>query len=215
MVGFGALARDAGLTAGQAVFLTGSIFALPAQVALVDQIGRGAALTPAAIAVALTSIRLTPMTVVLMPYLRGSGLPRVLEYFAAHFIAVTAWVAGLQRLPNLAERVRLPYFLGMCTTLGAGVLLCTGVGYQMAASVPALIAGVLLFLTPIYFVLALIGASLGARADQAAIVLGCIFGPLFFLLAPGLDLMLTGLIAGTLAYGLGRIWDRSTKEPTP
>ena len=76
MIGFGALARDAGFTPAQSVFLTATVFQLPGMVVLVDQIGRGATLAVAAFAVMLTAVRLLPMTVVLMPYLRGSGLPR-------------------------------------------------------------------------------------------------------------------------------------------
>ena len=113
MIGFGALARDSGFSVGQAVFTTVGIFQLPGQVALVDQVARGATYFAAALAVLLTAIRLLPMTVVLMPYLRGSELPRWLEYAAAHFVAITAWVEALRRLPPLPPHVRLPYFLGL------------------------------------------------------------------------------------------------------
>ncbi|MEL7544975.1 MAG: AzlC family ABC transporter permease, partial [Pseudomonadota bacterium] len=80
MIGFGAFARDAGFSLAQSLFITATIFQLPGQVALVDQTGRGAAALAVAFAVLLTAIRLLPMTVVLMPYLRGAPLPRVAEY---------------------------------------------------------------------------------------------------------------------------------------
>ncbi len=44
-MGYGALARDSGLDLGMTLFINTTLFALPAQVVLVDQIGRGAAST--------------------------------------------------------------------------------------------------------------------------------------------------------------------------
>ena len=61
-VGFGALARDVGLDLLQVVFVSATVFALPGQVVLVDQIGQGAALAATAFAVTLTAVRLLPLT---------------------------------------------------------------------------------------------------------------------------------------------------------
>lgn len=203
MIGFGALARDSGFSAGQAIFSTIAIFQLPGQVALVDQVARGATLAAAGFAVLLTAIRLLPMTVVLMPYLRGSGLPRWMEYAASHFVAITGWVEALRRLPPLPQRVRLPFFLGFVSVLCTGTVVATVLGYYLAGEVPPTVSAALLFLTPIYFVLSLIAAAV-SLSDRLAIVFGAALGPLFFLAAPGLDLLGTGLVGGTLAYLLGR-----------
>lgn len=213
MIGFGALARDAGFSVGQAIFTTVGIFQLPGQVALVDQVARGATLLTAAFAVLLTAVRLLPMTVVLMPYLRGSGLPRWLEYAASHFVAITAWVEALRRLPPLPEHVRLPYFLGFAVVLCSGTVIATVAGYHLAGELPPILAAALLFLTPIYFVLSLIAAAT-TRADQLAIVFGVVLGPVLFVYVPGLDLLATGLIGGTIAYGLGR-FKRSRDSEAP
>ncbi len=212
MIGFGALARDAGFSVGQAVFMTVGIFQLPGQVALVDQVARGATLVTVAFAVLLTAIRLLPMTVVLMPYLRGSGLPRGLEYAASHFVAITAWVEGIRRLPPLPQHVRLPFFLGFASLLCSGTVIATVAGYHLAGQLPPALGAALLFLTPIYFVLSLIAAAT-SLADRLAILFGVVLGPALFLLAPGLDLLATGLIGGTLAYALGR-WRRRANPET-
>jgi len=211
MIGFGALARDAGLSAGQAVFMTVGIFQLPGQVALVDQIARDATLAAAAFAVLLTAIRLLPMTVVLIPWLSGSGLPRWMEYAGSHFVAVTAWVESLNRLPPLPQAVRLPYYLGFASVLCSSTVLATLAGYHLAGQVPSNLGAALLFLTPIYFVLSLI-ATAASLADRLAIALGVVLGPMFFIFMPGLDLLATGLAGGTLAYLIGR-WHRTTTGP--
>jgi hypothetical protein len=40
--------------------------------------------------------------------------------------------------------------------------------------------------------------------DRLSVVFGAIFGPVLFLIVPGPDLLLTGLIGGTIAYLAGR-----------
>ena len=70
-VGFAGLAREAGLTLAQTVFMTGVVWALPGKVVLVGAVLSGASLPAAAFAVALSSVRLMPMVVALVPELRG------------------------------------------------------------------------------------------------------------------------------------------------
>jgi predicted branched-subunit amino acid permease len=202
-IGFGALARDLGVSFGQAVFLSSVLYALPAQVMLVDQLARGAGLAAAAFAVTLTAVRLLPMTVSLLPYLRDQRGLRPVHILAVHFVAITVWLEGNQRLPKLPEHLRLPHFFG----IGSAMFLATGLGtiagHALAAVVPPLLSAALLFMTPVYFLLSLAsGARL--RMDWLAIGFGVSLGPILFQLVPGPDLMLTGLIGGTAAYLAGR-----------
>ena len=53
------------------------------------------------------------------------------------------------------------------------------------------------------FLLSLL-SSATRRMDWLAVGLGITLGPSLYLLAPGPDLMLTGVIGGTLAWWLGR-----------
>ena len=202
-IGFGALTRDFGLGLPEAVFTTVTIFALPGQVVLVDQIAQGATLLSAGFAVALTAVRLLPLTASLMPHLKLSGRPLLVQAAAAHFVAITVWLESLKRLPKLPERLRLTYYLGFGTALFSVCITGTAVGHAVAAEVPAWLTAGLLFLTPTYFFLSLVAAA-QTRGDFAALGLGAVAGPVLFVLLPGFDLALTGLICGTLAYG----WDR-------
>ncbi len=70
-LGFGALARDGGFDLAQTAFIAASMMALPNQVVLVDQLARNETLIAAAFAVALAALRLLPMTVTLVPLLKG------------------------------------------------------------------------------------------------------------------------------------------------
>ena len=203
MLGFGALARDLGFSAFEAAAITALVFQLPGQVALVDEAARGATGAVIAIAVVLTAIRLLPMSAVLMPYLRGSSAPWWAEMLATHFVAITSWVEALRRLPERPSADRLPFFVGFGATVCAASTVATLVGHLALAALPPLVAAVLLFLMPVYFITSLISTAV-AFDDRAALVIGTVLGPLFFLLAPGLDLLLTGLLGGTLAWWIGR-----------
>lgn len=202
-LGFGALARDLGFSAGQAVFISAVVYATPAQVVLIDLLSRGAALSAVALAVTLTAVRLLPMTVTLMPYLRDHKGRRWREVLAAHFIAITAWVEGSRRLPPLPDHLRLSHFLGIGTGMVAATGIGTLAGYVLAATLPSVLSAALLFLTPIYFLSSLMVTARNV-ADWFAIGLGLVMGPVFFVSVPGFDLLATGLIGGTLAYAIGR-----------
>jgi predicted branched-subunit amino acid permease len=202
-IGFGALARDLGFSFAQAVFLSTVFYALPAQVVLVDQLARGAALAAAAFAVSLTAIRLLPMTVSLLPYIRDHRGIRPIHIFAVHFMAITVWIEGNRRLPSLPEHLRLPHFFGIGFAMFAATGLGTIAGHLLAARVPPLVSAALLFMTPIYFLLSLLSGA-NRRMDWLAIAVGLCLGPILFTILPGPDLMLTGLIGGTIAYLAGR-----------
>lgn len=202
-IGFGSLARDLGFTFGHAVFMSGVFYALPAQVVLVDQIARGTAIVAAAFACSLTAVRLLPMTITLLPLIKDQRGFRPVHLIAGHIMAITVWLEGSRRLPQLPQHLRLAHFFG----IGGGMYLSTNlgtvVGYLAAGLLPALLLAALLFMTPVYFLLSL---AFGARSrmDWISIALGITLGPLLFWLIPGPDLMITGLAGGTIAYLIGR-----------
>ena len=202
-LGFGALVQQIGLTLWHGLFSTFTGWALPGQVALLELYAVGASLAVMAGAVALVNARLLPMTITLMPLLRGPGVPRWAYYVAAHWIAVTAWAAGQRDCPLLPERERLPYFLGMALLLWGSTLCTTAIGFLLADSVPAYVTLGLVFVNPIYFML-VFAAEVRARGRVIALVIGALLGPLFYLVTPDWSLPLTGLAAGSAAFWLDR-----------
>jgi predicted branched-subunit amino acid permease len=124
-----------------------------------------------------------------------------------HFVAVTVWIEGLRRLPTAPAEVRLVYYLGMGAGILAGTLASTALGYLAAGAVPSWMAAALLFTMPLTFLLAMIETA-RSRADYFAIVAGVLFAPPAYIWVPGFDLLVTGLVGGTIAWAFGR-WRRS------
>lgn len=198
-LGFGALARDAGFSLGQAAFLSLTMFALPNQVVLVDQLARGATIAGAALAVTLAAVRLFPMVAATMPTLRGAKRRPALEVLAAHFVAVTTWIEGTRRLPAVAPDLRLAHHLGIGAAVCVMMVLGSVTGFLLTGSLPPPVSAALVFTTPLYFIMSLVISS-QSRMDMMAIVLGCGLAPLFYLIVPGFDLLAAGLIGGTAAF---------------
>lgn len=205
-IGFGSLARDLGFTFGHAIFLSAVFYALPAQVLLIDQIARGAALASVALAVSLTAVRLLPMTITLLPLIRDQRGFRPIHILAGHIMAISVWLEGSRRLPTLPQHLRLAHFFGIGGGMFCSTCLGTVAGYLISGVLPQTLLAALLFMTPVYFLLSL---AVGARLtmDWLAIGIGVTLGPLLFRLMPGPDLMVTGLVGGTIAYLFGR-WRR-------
>lgn len=203
-VGFAGLAREAGITLPQAVFMTGLVWALPAKVVLIGAIMSGASLPAAALAVSLSSVRLTPMVVALMPELRSErGRPIVL-YLLSHFVAVTSWVIAMEKVREVPREMRTSWYAGLGGSLVLGNMVVVALVYAVAGSLPPILSAALLLLTPIYFLTSLWGSAREA-ASHYAMIFGIVLGPVFHLFMPGGDLMAAGFIGGIGAYVLYRL----------
>lgn len=204
LIGVGSLAQDVGFPLMAAVLSTLLMWAGPAQVILFGGVAGGTALPLVAIAISLSSIRLLPMTMSMLPMLRRPGQGLAMQFLIAHYVAVTVWVEGTRRLPALDARQRLSYYFGFANTCLVISAVMTGAGWLLSAVVPLFLAAGLLFLTPLFFTIALI-AGARSRLDWSALALGAGLVPLFNRLVGGdLDLLATGLVGGTIAYLIGR-----------
>lgn len=205
MVGIGGLCRDIGYPLGAGVLSTLLMWAGPAQVILFGSIASGAALPAVAIAVSLSSIRFLPMTMSILPMMRRPNMPVWQLLLLAHLVAVTGWLQAVRVFPELAQQQRMPYFIGFTLTLLMSAAAATAAGYFLIGELPPAFAAGLLFTTPIFFTLSLLA---GARQllDWLALGLGFVIAPVAFHVVPaGLDLMVEGLVAGSLAYLIHRL----------
>jgi predicted branched-subunit amino acid permease len=203
-VGIAALAHDYGFSLGWVLASTVLVWAGPSQVVLISALGAGATLVETAIAVGLSCVRFLPMVAALLPLVRGPHTRMRDLLIPAHLTAASMWVESFRLLPAVPRERRIAY----CNGLGLGFMLSaqvgSAVGYYLTASLPPLLTAATLFLTPLSF---LVSTARNARvlADRLALALGLIVCPLLVYWNIGLDLMWTGLIAGTAAYGVHRL----------
>jgi hypothetical protein len=203
-IGIGALTHDYGFASWWLALSSLLVWAAPGQVILISSLGTGAAPLEAAIAVTLSAIRLFPMVVALLPLLRGPQTRTRDLLLPAHFTSVSMWVESLRLLPGLPRERRIAFCNGLSVGYMGTAVTFGFVGYYLAAGLPPLFAGALLFLTPMSF---LISTARNSRllVDRLALVLGLVLGPLLTYWHVGLDLMWTGLVGGSLAYAVHRL----------
>lgn len=202
-IGFGGLCRDVDFPLGAAVLSIALVWALPAQVLLVGGYAAGNAAPVIALAVGLSSVRLFPMAASLIPYLRGHRGGIGAQLLAAHFVAVTAWIEGMKRLPKLPREARMPFFFGLAGLLVVSSMVSTLIGFHLAGTLPRSLAAGLLFLTPLSFLIQLAhnGRDL---VDRLSLAFGLVLAPFIAEIGGRLDLLWTGLIGGGAAWAVHR-----------
>jgi len=178
---------------------------------LLGAIMTGASLPAAAFAVALSSVRLTPMVVSLVPELRTEKTRSIVLYFLSHFVAVTSWVLAMENLRTVPRDMRTAWYCGLGSALVVVNMAVVAVVYALAAGLPPTLSAALLMLTPLYFLTSLWGSA-RESASHFAMVFGIVLGPVFHVLTPGFDLLLAGVTGGSAAYLLHRIVGRRRTE---
>lgn len=211
-IGFAALAIESGLTVIQTVFMTGIVWALPGKVVLIGAIIGGNGLLAAAFAVALSSVRLTPMVVAIVPEMRSERTRPWTLYLLSHFVAVTSWVLAMERLPSIPPAMRTAWYGGLGSALVLLNMAVVVVVYAIAEDLPETISAALFLLTPMYFLTSMWGSA-RERASHIAMVLGLFLGPVFATVMPEFSLLATGLTGGLLAYGYHRLARRRRAAP--
>ncbi|MGA7486962.1 MAG: AzlC family ABC transporter permease [Xanthobacteraceae bacterium] len=202
-IGVAALAHDFGFSLWWVVASTVLMWVAPGQVILISALGAGATPVETAVAVGVSSARLLPMVVSLLPLIKQKDTPVRRLILPAHLTAVSMWIEALRLLPALPRESRIPFGNGLGTGFMTAALIGTVVGYYLVASLPPLLTAALLFLTPMSF---LISTTRNCRvlADWLALALGIALAPLLATWHVGFDLLWTGLVGGSVAYGLHR-----------
>ncbi|SMD04193.1 Predicted branched-chain amino acid permease (azaleucine resistance) [Fulvimarina manganoxydans] len=205
-LGFAGLCREAGITWIEASFLTLTVWALPAQIIILGAVVAGASLPAAAFAVTLSSVRLMPMVVALMPELRGAQSRKGTLLFLSHFVAVTSWVFAMERLRSVPRNCRTSYYAGFAVPLTLINTVIVAIVFNLMDELPAMATGALAFLTPVYFLCSLYGSA-RETSGRMALGSGMLALPIGHWLAPGFELLVAGLLGGVVAYLLGRAID--------
>jgi predicted branched-subunit amino acid permease len=203
-IGFGALCHDYGFSVGWATLSTVLMWAGPAQVIMVTAMGSGTTIFEVAVAVGLSSVRLLPMVVALLPIIRAPNTSPWQLLFPSHFVAVSVWVEGTRHAPGIPREHRIAFCNALGLSLVAAGAVATAVGFYLVALLPALFGAAAMFVTPLSFLLSTVRNS-RLLLERLALLLGLTIGPLLAYWQVGLDLLWTGVIGGSLAYGGHRV----------
>jgi predicted branched-subunit amino acid permease len=203
-IGIAALAHDFGLSLPWMLISTVLVWAGPGQVILVTGVGGGANPIETALAIGVSSARLLPMVISLLPLIKRDDTRRRDLVLPAHLTAISMWIEAFRLLPPLPRESRLAYINGLGMSFMLAAQVGGVIGFYLATSLPPLLAAGLLFLTPMSF---LISTTRNCRvlADWLALGFGVVLGPLLAYWEVGLDLVWTGLIGGSVAYGIHRL----------
>lgn len=203
LFGVGGLAHAAGFPVAAAAASTLLIWAGPAQVIFFAGAATKMAWPLVALSVSLSSVRMLPMGIALLPVLRGKGARLPVQLLAAHLISITTWIEAMRRAPALEREQRMPFYLGFASACILLTTLATIAGYSLIDALPLALAAGLLFLSPMYFVASL-ARSAKEKADWLALGTGLLLLPVAnAVVGGGFDLMALGLVGGTVAWYFG------------
>jgi predicted branched-subunit amino acid permease len=202
-LGIGALAHDSHFSLGWTLASTAFVWAGPAQIIVITTLGSGATIVQSAIAVTVSAIRLFPMVVSVLPMMRTPQTRRRHLILVAHLTAVTLWVECFRFLPQVPRDRRIVFIHGLGCGLVCVCLTANTIGYTLAANLSPVLAAAILLLTPLAF---LFSTARNCRepADVVALVLGLMLFPLATMLNSGVDVLVSGVVAGTIAYAVHR-----------
>ena len=203
-IAIGALFKNIGLNIQESVFSTFLTYALPGSLIMAESLIVGASLLNIFLAVWLVNSRLYPMTVSLFPLLMHKSQPRLKYYLACHFIAVSAWLIMKENYKSVERKYRLDFWIGVGAANLSVATSATAFGFFIADYLNKDMMVGLAIVNPIYFVCVMVNAMKDIQMILA-VVLGSLFGILFYFVSPEWCILFGGFTAGTLAFYIGEL----------
>jgi len=202
MMGFGSLARGAGFGAEMAALATVLIWGLPGQLAMVELTATGQGLVAIVCACSLANARFLPMVVSFVPAMSRARASLSGMLLDAQLLSINSWAMCLRRFPEIEPRFRRRYYLTFASSILLAAVAGTLMGYHGAVLLPASILLGLIFISPLFFALVL--AAVPGRAERLSMLIGCVTIPAAHILLPSVDLLITGIIGGSLGFAAGK-----------
>ena len=201
-IAIGALLKNIGFTIQESIFSSFLIYALPGSLVLAESMIISASLLNIFLAVWLVNARLYPMTVSLMPLVIDKNQPRWKYYLSCHFVAVSSWLIMKSNYKKIDKKYRIDFWIGIGTATWLIAIFATIIGYFSANFLNKDMMIGLAIVNPIYFLCAMVGV-MKSKSITSAIILGAIFGPVFYFISPEWCILFGGVIAGTIAFIIG------------
>ena len=204
-VAIGALFKSIGLNIQESIFSTLLTYALPGSLIMAESLIVGASLLNIFLAVWLVNARLYPMTVSLFPLLTHKSQPRLKYYLACHFIAVSAWLIMKENYKSVDRKYRLDYWIGVGAANLSVAVLATVFGFLIADYLSKDMMIGLAIVNPVYFICVMV-AAMKTIQMSLAVILGSVFGILFYFVSPEWCILFGGFTAGSLAFFIGELY---------
>lgn len=204
MMGFGSLARGAGFGAEMAAVASLLIWGLPGQLAMVELTATGQGFIAIVFACSLANARFLPMVVSFVPAMSRSRLNIAGMLLDAQLLSINSWAVCLREFPHVEPEFRHRYYVTFASSILAAAVVGTLLGYHGAVLLPGALVLGLIFVSPLFFALVL--AAVPGRAERISMMLGCATIPIAHYLLPSVDLLITGIVGGSLGFAAGRFW---------
>jgi predicted branched-subunit amino acid permease len=205
MMGFGSLARGAGFEAEMAALASLLIWGLPGQLAMVELTRTGQGLIAIVFACSLANARFMPMVVAFIPTLARGQVSLARMLLDAQLLSINSWAMCMREFPRVESAYRHRYYVIFASSILSAAVAGTLLGYHGAVLLPASMVLGLIFVSPLFFALVL--SAVPGRAERISMLLGCATIPVAHYFWPAVDLLITGVIGGSLGFALGKWWD--------
>jgi predicted branched-subunit amino acid permease len=203
-IAIGTLFKTIGLNIQESIFSTFLTYALPGSLIMAESLIVGASLLNIFLAVWLVNARLYPMTVSLFPLLTHKSQPKLKYYLACHFIAVSAWLIMKENYKSVERKYRLDYWIGVGAANLSVAVSATAFGFFISDYLNKDMMVGLAMVNPIYFICVMVVAMKTIQMSLA-VILGAVFGVMFYFISPEWSILFGGFTAGTLAFYIGEL----------
>jgi predicted branched-subunit amino acid permease len=203
-IAIGALFKNIGLNITESIFSTLLTYALPGSLIMAESLIVGASLLNIFLAVWLVNARLYPMTVSLFPLLTHKSQPKLKYYLACHFIAVSAWLIMKENYKAVERKYRLDFWIGVGAANLSVAVSATAFGFFIADYLNKDMMIGLAIVNPVYFTCVMVSAMKTLQMSLA-VILGSVFGILFYFVSPEWCILFGGFTGGTLAFFIGEL----------
>ena len=180
MVGFSALAKDAGFDVWLVSATTLTVWGMPGQVAFASLYATGASLSIIFLAVALANMRMMLMVIsgYNMLQLKQHNMTFWKKILLMHIMAITSWAQIIHVKEKYSPNLLLSYYIGFAITIYIFGLSGTFIGYFIDTIANNEVLRAIIFMTPLYILLLVVSSR--DNINRFAAVLGGTITPIIF-----------------------------------
>lgn len=209
LIGYGVMAREAGLDLFLTLVSVATIWAMPVLMGFAELVSSSAGPLLAFITLLAIGFRNLPMSVSAIPMIRDKPGFHWSHIVMAQLLSPTSWVQITVVGRRIEPANRMPYYVAFSLVLLTSSLVGVWIGHSHTQGLNPAISLTLLFLTPLFVTLTM--ATSPKLTSRLAMVAGGAGVPLLMRWDSEWGLVIGGFVFGTLGYLTGRTIQRVRK----